>query len=187
MDITATLTKVESAIATLTALKDELVRQAKPCRLAFVNFFPGGKSYAYTADESIAEGDIVMVPTASRGNIPGIVVYAENYTEDTVPFHGTKTVIGKLAEQAISPADLIRMTTELAPAVADKEASKSRLLAFLERRARQDAGVPDASEEDDSVVSAGWDDSEAEGDGTIPEPADGEPETTVTDSGATPF
>lgn len=188
-DIQETLATIESAIARLTALKEGLTRQVKPCRLAFVNFFKGGKSYAYTANETIAEGDIVMVPTASRGDIPGVVVYTENYTEDSVPFHNTKTVIGKLEDIALAPADLIRMTTELAPAVADKETAKSNLLAFLARRAATAASGTAAAANDTTADDndIDWSDCLEEGDGSIPEPADGEPETTVTHADVTPF
>ena len=192
------LTELENTIA---ELKAQLVAEAKPFKLAFVNFFAGGKSYAYTADKDYAEGDVVLVPTASRGNIAGVVVHVESYAQEDLPFRDTKTVIGKLEELDIAPAELIRMASELAPAIADKEASKARLLAFLARQTGQTApSVPDnatdGNAEPDTVAVSSfgddWDDDSddgvIEGDGSTPEPAPGEPDTTVTvASSTTPF
>ena len=185
-DIIAKLAEVEAIVADL---KAELSRELHPVRLAFVNFFPGGKSYAYNANNDIAEGDVVMVPTASRGNIPGVVTLVKDYAENEVPFRDTKTVIGKLEELDIAPADLIRMTTELAPAIADKEASKARLIAFLDRQTQRSAVANGISSNDEPVVAESshntfgddWDDGngEIEGDTTTPELGGAEPETTV--------
>lgn len=162
------LEKIAEIEASLSALRATLEKTTKPCRLAFVNFFPEGKSYAYTADDSIKEGDIVLVPTDSRGDIPGVVVYANDYAENDLPFHNTKTVIGKLENLEVTPANMVTMMTELSPAIAGAEASKSRLLAFLERRAAaQDA--PTAQEEtadaDSSILPPPLDNEELEGDG----------------------
>lgn len=200
MNINTIIEKLEALENTIAELKTQLETEAKPFKLAFVNFFAGGKSYAYTADKDYAEGDVVLVPTASRGNIAGVVVHVESYAQEDLPFRDTKTVIGKLEDLDIAPAELIRMASELAPAIADKEASKTRLLAFLARQNGQNApAVPDNATDDNAepetvaVNSFGddWDDNDdgvIEGDGSAPEPAPGEPDTTVTDTSVvTPF
>lgn len=137
MNIDAILSKINEIEASISEIKEELDRELKPYRLAFVNFFAGGKSYAYSVNDemNVAEGDIVYVPTSSRGNIAGVVVYTERYKEAELPFHNTKAIINKLQSvDTLTADDIVRMTSELAPAIADKEASKGRLLAFLARR-----------------------------------------------------
>ena len=120
--------------AELDAIIETLAEEVKPHYIAFVNFHPGGRSFAYTANNTIKEGDIVYVPTASRGNVAGVVSYVNNYAEDEIPFHPEKSVIGKLDEMDLPVADIVRMTTELAPAIANKDRAKATLLAWLNRR-----------------------------------------------------
>ena len=197
MNIETIISKVNEIEATLAEIKAELVQQTKPYKLAFVNFFAGGKSYAYTAADSINEGDIVYVPTASRGNIAGVVVYVERYAENDLPFHNTKTIIGKLESvETLSTSEVIAMTSELAPAIADKEASKGRLLAFLARRATlaatnapafpsitddndSDADIPSAPVTANPVVNdtSSWEEGDLDSIVGIDEP-----QTTLTDS-----
>ena len=203
MNIDAIISKINEIEASIAEIKEQLNKEIKPYRLAFVNFFAGGKSYAYTADDNIAEGDIVYVPTSSRGNIAGVVVFTERYAEAELPFHNTKTIIGKLEDiDTLTTAEVITMTSELAPAIADKEASKGRLCAFLARRAANAAAASVPNDHDvandtmqcscngnplpTSVVSTtsvtpidddAWD--EGDIDNAI---SSNEPETTLTDS-----
>ena len=154
MNIDAILSKINEIEASISEIKEELDRELKPYRLAFVNFFAGGKSYAYSVSDemNIAEGDIVYVPTSSRGNIAGVVVYTERYKEAELPFHNTKAIINKLQSvDTLTADDIVRMTSELAPAIADKEASKGRLIAFLARRAVS-ASAPASVSSSDNIA-----------------------------------
>ena len=152
MNIDAILSKINKIEASISEIKEEINKELKPFRLAFVNFFAGGKSYAYSVNDelNIAEGDIVYVPTSSRGNIAGVVVYTERYSEGELPFHGTKDIINKLQSvDTLTVDEAVRMTSELAPAIADKEASKGRLLAFLARRV---ASAPASVSSSDNIA-----------------------------------
>ena len=198
MDKNTILAKISEIETQLVELKNELLREVNPIHMVGVSFFAGARVYAYRATSNIAEGDVVMVPTASRGNIPGVVVFAEDYSEETVPFHGMKEVIDKLENLNLPASELIRMTNEIAGAVAAKEDAKSRFIAFMERRNNPAPAVEEPSNDDtcscscsDCHTSLGdsWDDDdegEWEGDGQIlppvAEPSANEPETTVTDT-----
>ena len=178
MDKNTILAKISEIETQLVELKNELLREVNPIHMVGVSFFAGARVYAYRATSNIAEGDVVMVPTASRGNIPGVVVFAEDYSEETGPFHGMKEVIDKLENLNLPASELIRMTNEIAGAVAAREDAKSRFIAFMERRNNPAPAIEEPSNDDDE--------GEWEGDGQIlppvAEPSANEPETTVTDT-----
>jgi len=195
MDFQELLEKLTSIELTINEIKSAIIKEAKPYRLAFVNFFAGGKSYAYTADESIEEGDVVLVNTASRGDIAGVVTYTQRYSEDDLPFHNTKTVIGKLdavaSEHNIDSATLVAMTVGLAPAIADKERAKATLLAFLARRSQTENTLENGEEDTSDIpfpeaedtpspteTFQVYDDDEVEG-ADVPTQCPDEPDTTV--------